>query len=73
VVGRRSSKATPRAPAGPSDMIIGRRPIASVPWVLQLSAPVSKSTLSCSESVAVPTSPIVHGSAPLITLATVAG
>src|ERR1022692_1056724 len=50
--GLRSSLTTPRTPAGPSDVVIGRRPRALAPWVRQLSAPVSRSTLSATESAA---------------------
>src|SRR5215469_13135800 len=42
----------PRTPAGPSEQTIGRRPSASAPWVRQASAPVSSSTLSCTDSSA---------------------
>jgi hypothetical protein len=51
--GRRSSRSTPRTPAGPSDVIIGRSPSASAPCVRQLSAPVSRSTFSCTGSPAI--------------------
>src|SRR5215469_10246519 len=46
--GCRSSLTVPRTPAGPSEVSIGRRPISGLPWVHQLSAPVSSRTFSAS-------------------------
>src|SRR5690348_11212884 len=50
--GLRSSMVTPRTPAGPSDTTMARSPMAGSGQVLQLSAPVSRRTLSSRLSAA---------------------
>src|SRR5207253_8001417 len=41
-----ASKRMPRTPAGPSDITIGRKPIAGSPWSTHELAPVSSRTFS---------------------------
>ena len=50
--GLRSSMVMPRTPAGPSDTTMARNPMAGSGQVRQLSAPVSRRTLSSRESAA---------------------
>src|SRR6516165_1055703 len=58
--GLRSSMVVPRTPAGPSETTMGRRPMAGAGRVRQLSAPVSRRTLSSGASAASrPRSPLI--------------